>query len=98
MKNLNEFGTAWTYTSPVKDMSEIMDKPVIVMEYQTANGEHGEYAAMLISYNSEQFVVTCGGVAIMKKLALAKAAEAFPVSATFTNVVSKTGREYLDVI
>ena len=96
MGDLSEYGIPYSYTAEKLDWNEVIGKKLTVLDFELADGQFGKYAAMLVSWEGKERVVTCGGAAILKKLEAAKKANAFPATGTIEKRKSKNGREYLD--
>ena len=83
IQSLGNFGSLRTQDKTYK-MSDIMGVPVIVVDFELAEGDYGEFAWLtVLTEDEDRKKVRCGGTFILEALKEAKEAGALPVSATF---------------
>ncbi len=90
-RNLGEFGNVRS-SLDIRKMDDIAGQVVTIESYSIITGRTGPYAMMrCVDHDGAEFSVSCGGAFVVEALAEAKAANAFPVEATFT----RKGRAWL---
>jgi len=70
---------------------EVLNKELLIKSYSLAQGSFGEYALIEVENDKgEQFVISCGGKVVLRKLRRLGELNAFPCFGTFKRV----GRYY----
>jgi len=85
-----------------RDISEIEGKEVIIQAFDKREGKFGPYAIILCTEpgKTDEFVVTCGGKVVMRKLEYVLSIGWKDIHGRFARVESEQnpGRKYWDIV
>lgn len=81
------------------EIDEVLDKDIIINEFEILLGNYGEFAVILFNYPNEEVMKTfpCGGLVVLKKLNKIKENNSLPI---LGKIVKQTGKRqtYYDLI
>ena len=91
------------FNVPVMEMSEVIDRNLLVYEFARITGEKNEYLEILaettpISEKDSRFALHTSSKLVMQKLECIKKDGNLPIKLVIKKVLGKNKREYFDVV